>query len=502
MFNIFAEKLNKLKSIIVIGGGFSGMVSAAYLAKMGYTVTLIEKNSTLGGRCRTLIKKGYKFDIGPSWYWMPDVFEKFFNDFNYSAKDFYSLKLLDPAFEIIYQNNRSIKIPSSYEALLELFESIEKGSAQKLNELMKDAEIKYNISMNDIVYKPFVSFTEILDRKLLLNAFKLSIFQSMHKYVRKYFKDARLTRIMEFPVIFLGGMPKDIPALYSLMNYAAFKLGTWYPDGGMFEIVKGIEKLIKSLGVRIKLEEEVVNLKIKNNVITTVFTNKTKYSADAVVSAIDYHHFDTKILEKEYSNYSEEYWNKRFLAPSALLFFVGVKKRIAKLSHHTLFFDADFDTHSSEIYEHPQWPQNPLFYLSCTSKTDPSVATEGHENLVILVPVAAGLKSNPELNEYYFQNIISRIEAHTGENIQNAIDFKKVYSVENFIDDYHSFKGNAYGLANTLLQTAFLKPSMINKKVHNLVYAGQLTVPGPGVPPAIISGKIAANLIHQKISKH
>lgn len=483
------------KDIIVIGGGLAGMSAAAYLAKYGYSVKLIEKNDTLGGRCRVIEEQGFKFDLGPSWYWMPDVFEKFFNDFNYTTEDFYNNILLDPGFEIVFDNQEKLTVPADIKELYTAFESIEKGSAEKLKQFLNEAELKYKIAMNEIVYKPFISVRELFDKRLILNLPKMSVFTSMRKYVRSYFKDKKLRKLMEFPVIFLGGMPKDIPALYSLMNYSAFVQGTWYPKGGMYEIVKAIQKILNQYNVEIFTNESVEKLIIKNNKIEKVVTNKKEFSVDVVVAAADYHYVDRVLLGNEYSNYSERYWDKRFLAPSALLFYIGLNTKVPKLTHHTLFFDADFEQHSKDIYDQPKWPDNPLFYLSCTSKTDDNVAPKHGENLVVLIPIASGIKDNPEKKEYYFNNIIQRLKKHTGIDITNHIVYRKSYSVSNFIEDYNSFKGNAYGLANTLLQTANLKPSMLSKKVKNLVYAGQLTVPGPGVPPAIISGKIAASLI-------
>jgi phytoene desaturase len=488
----------KAKRVIVVGGGFAGMSSAAYLAKAGYSVKIIEKNHTLGGRCRVLEHQGFKFDMGPSWYWMPDVFESFFNDFNHTTQDFYNLIQLDPGFEIVFDNDK-ISVPAAISDLYEIFETIEKGSSNKLKDFMHEAELKYKIAIHDIVYRPFVSCTEIFDSRLIGHLAKMSLFTSMSQYVRRYFKNDKLIKLMEFPVIFLGGMPGDIPALYSLMNYAAFELGTWYPQGGMFEIVRAIQKILNKLNVEIHTDEEVLELAISNKNIEKVITNRGEYYADVVIAAADYHFVDRVLLDEKYSNYSKRYWEKRFMAPSALIFYMGLNQSIPKLSHHTLFFDADFEQHSKDIYESPKWPDSPLFYLSCTSKTDKTVAPEGSENIVILIPVASGMNDNPEKQNYYFNIITQRIKNYIQMNISDHVIFKKAYSISNFTEDYHSFKGNAYGLANTLFQTAILKPSMLNKKVHNIVYTGQLTVPGPGVPPALISGKIAANLVRYKL---
>ncbi len=488
----------KAKRVVVVGGGLAGMSSAAYLAKAGYSVIIIEKNNTLGGRCRILENQGFKFDMGPSWYWMPDVFESFFIDFNHTPQDFYNLIQLDPGFEIIFDNDK-ISVPADISGLYEIFETVEKGSRNKLKKFLSEAEIKYKTAIYDIVYKPFISYAEILDKRLISNLTKMSLFTSMSQYVRRYFKNDKLIKLMEFPVIFLGGMPRDIPALYSLMNYAAFQLGTWYPQGGMFEIVTAIQKILHELNVNIHTDEEVLELVIRNKNIEKVITNRGEYYADVVIAAADYHFVDRVLLGEEYSNYSERYWQKRFMAPSALLFYIGLNRSVPELSHHTLFFDADFEQHSKDIYESPKWPDNPLFYLSCTSKTDETSAPKGHENIVVLIPIASGINDNPAMQEYYFNIISQRIKNYTNIDISNHVVFRKSYSISNFIEDYHSFKGNAYGLANTLSQTAFFKPSMLNKNVQNVVYTGQLTVPGPGVPPALISGKIAAHLVQYKL---
>ncbi len=483
--------------ILVIGSGFSGLSAAAYLGKE-YDVTVLEKNSSIGGRARQFKDKGFVFDMGPSWYWMPDIFEKFFNDFGYSSKDFYSLIKLDPSFQIIFQDEVMI-VPDSKEELINLFEKYEKHAGKKLQDYLYKTEYLYHVAINKMLYKPYVSITDYLTKDALDWKLISSLFNSVSQSIRSRFKHPKLIQLLEFPVIFLGSTAKEIPALYGLMNYAAFELGTWYPMGGMFEIVKAIEKIAVKNNVEIKTQTQVRKIVIENRKAIGVETDNGFYKADIVISSADYVFTESHLMDSIYTNYNENYWNKKTFAPSALIFYLGINKKIPKLLHHNLFFDADFDKHIHDIYTLVQWPEKPLFYLSVPSKTDPSVAPPNQENLFVLIPIAIGLKDNTEIHEKLFENIIARIEQFTGEKIKQNIVFKQTYSVENFISDYNSYKGNAYGLANTLLQTATFKPKLINKKISNLFYTGQLTVPGPGVPPSLISGKLVAQLIQKQI---
>ena len=486
-----------MKKVSVIGGGFSGLSAACFIARYGYNVTLFEKNETAGGRARDFSAEGFLFDMGPSWYWMPDIFEHFFQSFEHHPRDFYKLKQLDPGFQVIYGKDDLLEVPASLSGIYEVFEGIEKGSATKLKQFLAEGKFKYETGMLHLVYKPSYSWMEFANRKVIGGALRLHMFQSVSTYVRRFFKDERLVKLMEFPVLFLGAMAQQIPALYSLMNYAALSMGTWYPMGGMTEIVKAMEKLAISSDVSFETSCEVDKIEVHNRVAGRVITNKGDFGTDGIIATGDYHHTEQQLLQKEYRNYDEAYWTKRTMAPSSLIFYLGISKKIKKLIHHNLFFDAPFDAHAGEIYKDPQWPNDPLFYACCPSKTDASVAPEGMENLFLLVPVAAGLEDTEEIRTRYFDILIKRLEVFCGESILPYIIYKRSYCINDFKKDYHAYKGNAYGLANTLRQTAVLKPSLRNKKVKNLFYAGQLTVPGPGVPPALISGQVAAEQLHQ-----
>ena len=486
------------KNICVIGSGFSGISSATYLASQGHNVYVLEKNSKLGGRARQFSAKGFTFDMGPSWYWMPDVFEKYFKDFGKNINDYIKLKRLDPSYKVFF-DDEVIDIPADYNSLKDLLESMEEGSGDKLDEFLAQAERKYKVGIENLVYKPGLSLTEFIDRDTISGIFKLDVFKSMFNHIRKYFQNEKIIKLLEFPVLFLGATPKNTPALYSLMNYADIKLGTWYPEGGMYKVVDAMIELAKEKGVKFYNGQDVRKFSYVDKSVSHVITSQKTFDADYVVCSGDYHHFDQNVIEEKYRNYSKSYWDKRILAPSSLLFYIGLDKKLKNISHHCLFFDKDFERHAEEIYSTPRWPSEPLFYASFTSKSDTSVAPKGKENMFLLMPVAPDLEDNKIIRERYFELIISRLEKLTNQNIKDHIIYKKSYAIRDFKKDYNSFKGNAYGLANTLFQTAILKPSLKNKKLNNLYFCGQLTVPGPGVPPSLISGNVVAKELLKNI---
>jgi len=486
------------KKIIVIGSGFAGLAAATCLADRGYEVTILEKNDMPGGRARQFKTQGFTFDMGPSWYWMPEVFEEYFGLFGKQTSDYYDLKRLDPSYSIYFGKDDIMKVPAKVEDLYALFESYEPGSSKHLKKFLAEAKYKYEVGMNEFVFKPGHSIFEFADLRVLRSLFRLQLFQPMSSHVRKLFKNKKLIQLLEFPVLFLGATPQNTPALYSLMNYADLSLGTWYPMGGMFKIIEGMVALAKEKGVKILTNQEVKQIVAPNGHATSVVTIDNEYEADVVVGAADYHHVDQDLIEQPKRNYTEAYWDKRTMAPSSLLFYLGVDKKVAGLKHHNLFFDEDFEQHANEIYENPQWPSKPLFYVCCPSKTDASVAPEGMENLFLLIPLAPDLKDDEATREKYFQLIMERLERLTGQDIASHIIYKKSYAHTDFKNDYHAYKGNAYGLANTLFQTAFLKPKLKNKKIKNLYYTGQLTTPGPGVPPSLISGQVVATEIDKQ----
>ena len=486
------------KKALVIGSGFAGLSAASSLAQKGFETTILEKNSSIGGRARQFSDSGFTFDMGPSWYWMPDVFESYFKRFGKSVSDYYQLKRLDPSYQVVYGQNDGMPIPAEMKELEALFESIEKGAGLQLREFLKQAAYKYEVGINKLVYKPGRSLSEFASLKLLIDVIRMDVFQSMSKHVRKFFRHPKLIQLMEFPVLFLGALPQNTPALYSLMNYADMSLGTWYPEGGMHKIIEGMGSLAEELGVHILTNHAVEKIVSTNGRVSKVITNQGEFTADVIVAGADYHHVETQLLDPKDRNYSDKYWDNRVMAPSSLLYYVGFNRRIDGLLHHNLFFDTDFAPHAHNIYTDPQWPEDPLFYASLTSKTDATVAPEGHENLFLLIPVAPGLEENEEIRDRYFDMIMTRMERFTGQALKDHVVYYRSYAHKDFKDDYNSFKGNAYGLANTLKQTAILKPSLKSKKLKNLYFTGQLTTPGPGVPPSLISGLVVADEIEKE----
>ncbi|MFC5626551.1 phytoene desaturase family protein [Algoriphagus winogradskyi] len=481
------------KHAVVIGSGFAGLSAATHLADNNYSVTLLEKNESPGGRARKFSSNGFTFDMGPSWYWMPDVFEDYFSHFGKKPSDYYDLIRLDPSYAVIYGQDDVLDIPANLDEFKAKLEEIEPGSAVQLDEFLAQAKYKYQVGIHDLVKKPSRSLLEFTSLSLLKDIMRMDVFQSMSSHVRKFFKSDKIIRLMEFPVLFLGETAENIPALYSLMNYADIALGTWYPKGGMHEIIAGMVALAEEKGVKIRYNAEVEEIQIVDGLASGVRMKSGEVvSADVVIAGADYHHVDKHLINPKYSNYSEAYWDKRVMAPSSLLFYLGVDKRLNNLRHHNLFFDEPLGPHADAIYTNPRWPEAPLFYACVPSITDSTVAPEGMENLFLLVPLAPDLEDSEETREKYYHIIMDRLERISGQEIRSHVLYKRSYAHSDFKADYHAYKGNAYGLANTLKQTAILKPSLKNKKVNNLFYTGQLTVPGPGVPPSLISGYVVA----------
>jgi phytoene desaturase len=480
------------KTIHIIGSGFSSLAAACYLAKEGNNVSVFEKNTSLGGRAQQFTANGFTFDMGPSWYWMPDVFESFFADFNKKPSDYYSLQKLNPGYRVFFENDTHFDVSEDLNTIISDFEKIEKGSGKKLSEFIDNAKKNYEIAIKDLVYRPGESILELITPQTALKIDQF--FSNIKRDVRKKIKNKNLQQILEFPVLFLGAKPSDTPSFYSFMNYADFGLGTWQPKNGFFDVVQAMVQIGKELGVTYHNNAAISKIIVEDNTATGIEINNKILKADVVLSGADYHHTET-LLPINNRQYSEAYWDKKTFAPSSLLFYVGFDKKLENVCHHNLFFDSDFEKHAVEIYDNPEWPSEPLFYANFTSLTNKETAPEGCENGFFLIPIAPDLEDTEEVREIYFEKIISRFEHITKQNVRKNIIFKKSFCVKDFKSEYNSYKGNAYGMANTLLQTAVLRPKLKSKKVKNLYFTGQLTVPGPGVPPALISGKLVAQLI-------
>ncbi|TLP76775.1 phytoene desaturase family protein [Maribacter sp. ACAM166] len=479
------------KNCIVIGSGFASLSAACYLAKDGWNVSIYEKNDTIGGRASQFVKDGFTFDMGPSWYWMPDIFDKFFADFNKKTSDYYQLDKLDPAYKIFFSDD-IITIGDSMDKICAEFERIEPGSSNELKKFIGEAQENYDIAINKIVLRPGLSPLELVTKETILKVDRF--FKTISSQVRKRFKNPKLISTLEFPVLFLGAKPSNTPSFYSFMNFADFGLGTWHPKGGMFEVIKAMHSLALELGVTFTTSKPVDKILVEDGKAVGISAGGETFTADVVLSGADYQHSES-LLDKNQRQYKANYWEKKVFAPSSLLFYIGFDTKLKNIEHHNLFFDTDFELHAKEIYDDPKWPSKPLFYANFPSLTDASMAPQGCETGFFLVPIAPGLEDTEELRMKYFDLILNRFEKRTGHKIRNNIIFKETFCVNDFIERYNSYKGNAYGMANTLTQTAFLRPNLRSKKVKFLYFTGQLTVPGPGVPPALISGKLVSELI-------
>ncbi|MFT4602659.1 MAG: phytoene desaturase [Arenicella sp.] len=482
------------KTVDIIGAGLSGLYAACYLSKKGYSVNVYEKNESAGGRSRVFEAEGFKFDMGPSWYWMPELIDQMFKDLGENREDYFKLKRLNPAYKVFWDKEEPTDIPADFSELKNLFESFEEEGGNKLEDFLKDAKTKYDIAVDQFLFQPGLKWGEIMSLSVFKNALKLDVFKSVEKDVSKRFTSARAQALLNFPVLFLGEMPNKIPSLYTLMNYADLKLGTWYPEGGMGALAKALQKIAEQNGVQFHFNAPLQSIECENNEVKKFKVGEKTLDASQIIVSADYNYIEQNIIPKEFRTYSQKYWDKRKLAPSCLIYYVGVNKKISGLTHHNLFFDEDLIEHGKTIYDKPDWPEAPLFYVCAPSKTDQDVAPEGSENLFILIPIAPDLNDTQAVKDRYFKIVTDRITMHTGEQFTENIVYKRDYCISDFKEDYNAFKGNAYGLANTLRQTANLKPK-IKSKLKNLTYCGQLTVPGPGVPPALISGQIVADYL-------
>lgn len=487
--------------VAIIGSGFSGLAAAAILAREGLDVTVLERHDIPGGRARQFSAEGFTFDMGPSWYWMPDVMEDFFAGFGRSTSDYFRLERLDPSYRIHFARDDVVDIPADIDQTRALFESLEPGAGARLDRFLEEARVKYEVGIGEFANKPCLSLLEFAQPRLLKYLSSMHLLSSYRSHVQGYFKNPRILRMLEFPILFLGGTGRSTPALYSMMNYGDLKLGTWYPMGGMYQLVRAMHSLAQEMGARFEFGTEVTGIETRGKRAVAVLTDQGRHEADFVIGSADYHHVEQELLPAGARQYSADYWRRRTLSPSALIFYMGIDRKLDGLSHHSLLFDADFEAHAAQIYQRPAWPDHPAMYLNVTSRTDPSTAPAGMENLMILIPVAPGLEDTPQVRLDYQQRALERIEAITGQSISDHVVYSRSYAHADFQQDYHAFRGNAYGMANTLSQTAFLKPRMKSRRLENMYYAGQLTVPGPGVPPTILSGSIAAREILRHIQR-
>ena len=483
------------KKVVIIGSGFGGLAAAGLLAKNGHDVTVFEKNEQVGGRASVWKKDGFIFDMGPSWYLMPDVFEKFFSEFGKKPEDYMELIRLDPSYRVFFDKDDFVDISADLNKNLEIFEELEAGAKEKMKEYLKLSEYEYEIAMRDFIYKDYKHLTDFFKPKLIIEGTKLHMFQKLDGFAQRFFKSDKIRKILEYTIVFLGGSPYDSPALYSLMSHVDFNMGVWFPKGGMGKLAEAMHRLAIEQGAKFKLNEPVSKILVEKGKVVGVKTTKKKYEADIVIVNADYAWADQNLLDDKYKSYSKKYWEKRKIAPSAYLLYLGLDKQIKRFIHHNLYFHPKWDKHFEDIFDDPKWPDDFSYYVSCISKTDKKTAIKNGENVFVLIPVAPDLKDTKKTREKYFNKTIKHMEYLTGENLRDHIVIKRIFAHNDFSSRYNAYKGTALGLAHTLKQTAVFRPKHESKKVNNLYFTGHYNHPGIGVPMVIISSQILADII-------
>ncbi|RQH01429.1 phytoene desaturase family protein [Natrarchaeobius oligotrophus] len=496
-------------SVVVIGAGVGGLSTACYLADAGADVRVVEKNEQLGGRASRLEAEGFRFDMGPSWYLMPDVFERFFGDFDRTPSDYYELTRLDPHYRLFFKDGEDatptdgtgegpradrIDITPDRERTKELFEEYEEGAGDALERYLEKSRENYEVGMTHFVYEDRSRLRDFVDLNVARQARGLSLLGSMQGHVENYFDHPRLQQIMQYTLVFLGGSPTNTPALYNLMSHVDFNLGVWYPDGGIGAVIDAIADLGAELGVEYDTGRPVTAIKGRAGAFL-LETPEGPLRPDLVVSNADYAHTELELLAPDRRGYDEEYWESRTYAPSAFLLYLGVEGDVDELAHHTLVLPPEWQSHFDQIFEDPQWPDDPAYYLCVPSETDDTVAPDGHSALFVLVPIAPGLEDTPERRESYRERILDDVARHTGVELRDRIVLEERFCVEDFANRYNSYRGTALGLAHTLRQTALFRPPHRSKAVDGLYFVGGDTTPGIGMPMCLISGELTAEAV-------
>lgn len=484
--------------VIIVGSGIGGLATACLLAKRGYEVKVIEKNEMLGGRASVFEAQGYRFDMGPSWYLMPDVFEHFFKLVGENIHDYLKLTKLGPSYRVFFKDeNKSVDCYSDLNKDLSTVEQLETGAAAALKKYLKLSEYQYNIAINNFMYKNYDSWWDFINWRSAIEGSKLSVFQPMHKYVRKFFHSEWMQKIMQYQLVFLGSSPYNTPALYNIMSHIDFNMGVFYPQGGIYEIIKALERIGKKLQVQYQLQTSIKEIVVKaGKAIGVIKENGEFEEADIVISNADIQHTETQLVPKEWRSFSEAYWAKKILAPSGFILYLGINGKLPNLVHHNLIFSKDWQTNFDQIFAKPQLPSDPSFYVCVPSKTDSTVAPVGKENVFVLVPIAAGLElTDTDLANYKEKILNTMSETMNIPDLKDRIEYERIFAVQDFKDRYNSFQGSALGLAHTFNQTAIFRPNNVSKKVANLYYVGASTNPGIGMPICLISAELVLKRI-------
>jgi phytoene desaturase len=480
---------------VIIGAGFGGISAAGLLARRGHDVTVVEQLDHAGGRATVWEDRGFRFDLGPSWYLMPDVYERFFQLMGSSASRELDLRRLDPAYRVFFAPDDWVDVPSDLEATYALFDSFEPDGAAKLRRYLHQAAHQYEVAMGGFVYRRYRRPTDLLNYRMLKEGARLRVFRSLDSHVRRYFSSDRARKVLEYSMVFLGGAPNNTPALYNIMSHVDLNLGVWYPMGGMGAVVASMQRLAHKEGVRFQFGTPVRRIRVSGGRVSGVETDDGLLPADIVVANADYHHVETMLLAPDERQYGDSYWRSRVIAPSAFLVYLGLDTRLDRLAHHNLFLQHDWQRHFNSIFKQPEWPDQPSYYVCAPSKTDPGVAPEGGENLFVLVPVAAGLEDTVAARDALEGLVLADLEQHLGRPVGPHTVVSRTFAHRDFESRYNAYKGTALGLAHTLRQTAVFRPRQKSSKVGGLYFSGHYTHPGVGVPMTLISSELVAEEI-------
>jgi phytoene desaturase len=489
------------RKVAVIGAGFAGLSSAALLAKEGFDVTIFEKNDRPGGRAMVMKKNGYSFDMGPSWYMMIEAFDKFFGQFGKKPEDYYETIRLDPSYRVYFGEEDFVDVMDDVNKNYKLFDTFEEDGGTKLKEFLQKSQKMYDTAFQKFLYREYSSFKDLMDKTLILNGLKLKIFTKLNKYVKHFFTSEKARKIVQYHVAFVGASPPTSPAVYSMLAYVDMNLGIWYPMGGFGKIIDAIMKLGLEQGVNIEFNTEILKIKVENEKAKKIITNKGEFAVDLILNTGDYHNGEIDLLDKPHRSYPEKYWKKKMIAPSAFLIYLGLNKKLNNFLHHNFYFNSDWDKYFDQLFESPEWPEDPSIYITVPSQSDPSIIPQGGELMTILVLVSPDLKDEESFREKYYDKIIEKVENITGESFRDSIIVKKVVAHEHFKSTFNAYKGTALGLAHTLRQTALFRPHRKSEKIKNLYYAGHYTHPGVGVPVSIISAQLASEKITNDVRK-
>jgi len=487
--------MNKGKKVIIIGAGIGGLGTAALLSKRGYDVTILEKNEKIGGRANIFTAEGYTFDMGPSWYLMPDVFEHFYDLMEEDINKHLNLVKLGPSYKVFFPGDPEypvVDIHSDLKKDLPTLEQFEPGITPKLRKYLETSGKQYELAKKSFMYRNYDSIFDFFKWELMKEGRHMNPLQTMEKYLNKNFSDDRVKKILEYTLVFLGSEPKKTPALYNIMNFIDFHYGVYYPKGGIYTIIDSLKSMNDTHGTTIHTNTGVSEIIIENKTATGVrLENGEIMNADYIISNADLHFTETKLIaEKKHQTFPEKYWDKAVMGPSAFIMYLGLDREVPNLTHHNLRFAQNWKENFKELFDEPALPTDPSYYVCKPTHTDTNIAPKGKDILFMLVPIAAGMTITDDMKKSYRDKIIGMMKTDLNlPDLEESIVYEKSYWGDDFGRDYNAYKGTALGMAHTLKQT-LLRPGNKSKKVKNLFYVGAGTNPGIGMPICLISAEL------------